>query len=85
MQRQPGFDFAVSTTAGAKRSLLDTRGTAAAAMQAAVQQHKAGLTDWTGFFCVHDLAEAAHGLIRNAFLTCEILTVDGGMSMRVTA
>ena len=54
-------------------------------MQAAVPQRKAGLTDWTAIFCVHDLAEVALGLIRNAFITGEILTVDGGMSMRVTA
>ncbi len=31
-----------------------------------------------------DVAEAAVGLIRNEFITGEVLTVDGGMSMRIT-
>lgn len=32
-----------------------------------------------------DVAEAAMGLICNGFITGEVLTVDGGMSMRITA
>ncbi len=31
-----------------------------------------------------DVAEAALGLIQNEFITGEVLTVDGGMSMRIT-
>ncbi len=31
-----------------------------------------------------DVAEAALGLIQNGFITGEVLTVDGGMSMRIT-
>ena len=34
---------------------------------------------------VGDVAEAAMGLIRNEFITGEVLTIDGGMSMRITA
>ena len=33
---------------------------------------------------VEDVAEAAMGLICNEFITGEVLTVDGGMSMRIT-
>ena len=33
---------------------------------------------------VADVAEAALGLIRNQFITGEVLTIDGGMSMRIT-
>lgn len=33
---------------------------------------------------IDDVAEAALALIRNEFITGEILTIDGGMSMRIT-
>lgn len=34
---------------------------------------------------VEDVAEAAMSLLQNEFITGEVMTVDGGMSMRVTA
>ncbi len=34
---------------------------------------------------VEDVAEAAMALLQNEFITGEVMTVDGGMSMRVTA
>lgn len=56
LQRHLGFEFAVAAHPGARCSLLDSHGAAEAVMQAAVQQRTAGHTDWTGIFCVHDLA-----------------------------
>jgi NAD(P)-dependent dehydrogenase (short-subunit alcohol dehydrogenase family) len=33
---------------------------------------------------VDDVAEGAMAMLRNEFITGEILTIDGGMSMRIT-
>ena len=33
---------------------------------------------------IDDVADAALALIRNEFITGEVLTIDGGMSMRIT-
>lgn len=34
--------------------------------------------------CVDDVADMAVGILRNEFITGEVVTIDGGMSMRIT-
>jgi DNA-binding LacI/PurR family transcriptional regulator len=55
LQRHMGFEAAVAA-AGARGTVIDTFGDPEKVLREAVRARKAGLTDWTGVYCVHDVS-----------------------------
>ncbi len=55
LQRHMGFEAAVAAV-GARGTFIDTSGDAENVLRAAVRARKAGVTDWTGVYCVHDVS-----------------------------
>ena len=78
-QRHLGFESAVAATPGAKSMVLDSHGAVEVIMQQAVQRRKAQDTDWTGIFCVHDLAaiRMIHALESAGFRVPQDISVVG--------
>lgn len=78
-QRHLGFQSAVATTVAARGIVVDAPEAAEAFMQDIVQQRKAEHTDWTGVYCVHDLAaiRLIHALEAEGFRVPQDISVVG--------
>lgn len=78
-QRHLGFQSAIAATEGARGIVVDAPEAAEAFMQEIVQRRKAQLTDWTGVYCVHDLAaiRLIHALEAEGFRVPQDVSVVG--------
>jgi DNA-binding LacI/PurR family transcriptional regulator len=78
-QRHLGFQSAIATAAGARGIVVDAPEAAEAFLQDMVRQRKAQQTDWTGVYCVHDLAaiRLIHALEAEGFRVPQDISVVG--------
>jgi DNA-binding LacI/PurR family transcriptional regulator len=79
VQRHLGFQSAVATAVGARGIVFDAPDAAEAAMRDMVRERKAQHTDWTGVYCVHDLAaiRLIHALEAEGFRVPQDVSVVG--------
>lgn len=78
-QRHLGFQSAVSQTEGARGMVADAPDASEAILAGLVADRKAQLTDWTGVYCVHDLAaiRLIHVLETEGFRVPQDISVVG--------
>lgn len=56
LQRYLGFQETVAATPGARGAVLEARDADEGKLHRAAMERRAGVTDWTGVYCAHDLA-----------------------------
>jgi DNA-binding LacI/PurR family transcriptional regulator len=78
-QRHLGFQSAIAATVGTQGIVVDAPDAGETYMLDIVRQRKAQLTDWTGVYCVHDLAaiRLIHALEAEGFRVPQDISVVG--------